>query len=363
MTIDVPRGPRLELFSQSAPGRDGSPSYEVVGQSGTARDTDIKVPTGVGVNVFQLQSLANPDIASGGKITPTLRTHQLATTQNHGSMEGRPIVREASLTEFRQHPDFADEMVEHPPLVSLWQEHDYSEGHQWGMSIDLNACTGCNACTIACQSENNIPIVGAEQVSRGREMHWIRIDRYYNGDLDNPAVVHQPVACQHCENAPCEQVCPVAATMHSADGLNTMVYNRCIGTRYCSNNCPYKVRRFNFFNYTKDTPEVVKMAMNPNVTVRFRGVMEKCTYCVQRISRARIIAKEEERDIADGELVSACQQACPADAIVFGNINDPNSRVSQMKKRDRRYDLLAELNVKPRTSYRAKLRNPNPKLA
>ena len=338
---------------------DGSVSVRL----GYGRTAAGRVGTGVGVNVFQLQSLANPDIASGGKITPTLRTHQLATTQNHGSMEGRPIVREASLTEFRQHPDFADEMVEHPPLVSLWQEHDYSEGHQWGMSIDLNACTGCNACTIACQSENNIPIVGAEQVSRGREMHWIRIDRYYNGDLDNPAVVHQPVACQHCENAPCEQVCPVAATMHSADGLNTMVYNRCIGTRYCSNNCPYKVRRFNFFNYTKDTPEVVKMAMNPNVTVRFRGVMEKCTYCVQRISRARIIAKEEERDIADGELVSACQQACPADAIVFGNINDPNSRVSQMKKRDRRYELLAELNVKPRTSYRAKLRNPNPKLA
>jgi molybdopterin-containing oxidoreductase family iron-sulfur binding subunit len=330
---------------------------------GYGRTAAGRVGTGVGVNAFQLQSQANPDIISGARITPALRTHALATTQNHGSMEGRPIVREATLDELRLNPDFADEMAEHPPLQSLWQEHDYGEGYQWGMSIDLNACTGCSACTIACQSENNIPIVGAEQVSRGREMHWIRIDRYYTGDGDNPDVVHQPVACQHCENAPCEQVCPVAATMHSEDGLNTMVYNRCIGTRYCSNNCPYKVRRFNFFNYTKDTPELVKMAMNPNVTVRFRGVMEKCTYCVQRISRARIVAKEESRDIADGELVSACQQACPADAIVFGNINNPNSRVSQMKKRDRRYELLAELNVKPRTSYRAKLRNPNPKLA
>jgi len=329
---------------------------------GHGRTSAGRVGNNVGVNAFELVSLMTPDILLGATMTPTLRTHVLANTQDHGSMEGRPIVREATIDEFRKEPNFAEEMVEHPPLKSLWQEHDYSEGYQWGMSIDLNSCTGCNACTIACQSENNIPIVGAEQVHNGREMHWIRIDRYYTGDMENPEVVHQPVACQHCENAPCEQVCPVAATMHSEEGLNTMVYNRCIGTRYCSNNCPYKVRRFNFFNYTKDTPELVKMAMNPNVTMRFRGVMEKCTYCVQRISRARIGAKDDNREIKDGEVVAACQQACPADAIVFGNINDPDSKVSQMKKRDRRYELLAELNVKPRTSFRAKLRNPNPKL-
>lgn len=329
---------------------------------GYGRTAAGRVGNDVGVSTFQLQSLMSPDLMHGATIAPTLRTHTLANTQDHGSMEGRPIVREATLDEVRREPNFADEMAEHPPLVSLWEEHDYSQGYQWGMSIDLNSCTGCNACTIACQSENNIPIVGAEQVHNGREMHWIRIDRYYTGDMDNPEVVHQPVACQQCENAPCEQVCPVAATQHSAEGLNTMVYNRCIGTRYCSNNCPYKVRRFNFFNYTKDTPELMKMAMNPNVTMRFRGVMEKCTYCVQRISRARIGAKDENREIADGDVVVACQQACPADAIVFGNINDPSSKVSQMKKRDRRYELLAELNVKPRTSFRAKLRNPNPKL-
>ncbi|MEW5702331.1 MAG: TAT-variant-translocated molybdopterin oxidoreductase [Candidatus Zixiibacteriota bacterium] len=321
-----------------------------------------RVGTGVGVNVAALRSASVGGVIRA-QVAKTGRTYPVATTQNHWSMEGRPIVREATLEEFRAHPHFAAEAVEHPPLKSLWKEHSYDEGNQWGMAIDLNACTGCGACTVACQSENNIPIVGKEQVARGREMHWIRIDRYFSGDENNPEVVHQPMACQHCENAPCEQVCPVAATMHSQDGLNMMTYNRCIGTRYCSNNCPYKVRRFNFFNYTKDTPEVQRMAMNPDVTVRFRGVMEKCTYCVQRISRVRITAKDHDRAIVDGEIVTACQQACPAQAIVFGDVNDPNSKVSEMKRRQRRYEVLAELNVKPRTSYLAKLRNPNPKLA
>jgi molybdopterin-containing oxidoreductase family iron-sulfur binding subunit len=277
-------------------------------------------------------------------------------------MEGRPLVRESSIEEYRNDPRFAEEMVKHFPLVSLWDEHGYEEGYQWGMSIDLNACTGCNACTIACQSENNIPIVGKEQVKKGREMHWIRLDRYFAGDLENPEMLHQPVACQHCEMAPCEQVCPVAATVHDEEGLNVMTYNRCIGTRYCSNNCPFKVRRFNFFNYTKDLPEIVKMVQNPDVTVRSRGVMEKCTYCVQRISSAKITAKNENRTVEDGEIQTACEQACPGNAIVFGNINDPKSKVVESKQNDRTYDMLAELNIKPRTSYLAKLRNPNPDL-
>ena len=275
-------------------------------------------------------------------------------------MEGRAVFREANLEEYRQHPGFAREMdVKSPPLESLWSEHSYKEGYQWGMTIDLNACTGCNACVTACQSENNIPIVGKEQVSKGREMHWIRVDRYFTGPEEDPQTVFQPIPCQQCENAPCEQVCPVAATAHDSEGLNMMVYNRCIGTRYCANNCPYKVRRFNFFNYTKDTPEVQRLAYNPDVTVRSRGVMEKCTYCTQRINAARIDAKLQGRDIADGDIRTACEQACPSQAITFGNIRDPDSRVSQMKKQDRDYVMIGELNNKPRTSYLANVRNPH----
>jgi molybdopterin-containing oxidoreductase family iron-sulfur binding subunit len=275
-------------------------------------------------------------------------------------MEGRGLVRHADLAEFRKNPNFAhDGFPEPADDFSMYTKLPY-EGNQWGMAIDLTACIGCNACTVACQAENNIPIVGKEEVLNGREMSWIRVDRYYSDDLDDPEILHQPVPCQQCETAPCEVVCPVTATSHSEEGLNDMVYNRCVGTRYCSNNCPYKVRRFNWLQYADRESPSLKLGRNPDVTVRPRGVMEKCTYCTQRINAARIDSKKAGSPIADGQIETACQQACPTQAIAFGNINDAESEVSKWKSSPLNYGILAELNTRPRTTYLARVKNPNP---
>ncbi len=340
----------------------GHADYSITIPLGYGREAAGRIGNGVGFNAYRLRVSSARDFTDGLTLAKTGQCHKLSSTQEHQSMEGRPLLREGTLAEYRRDPEFAEKMVTLPVLESIFTEHKYDKGYQWGMVIDLNACTGCNACTIACQSENNIPIVGKEQVYRGREMHWIRVDRYFSGEVDNPEMVHQPVPCQQCENAPCETVCPVAATIHDDEGINVMTYNRCIGTRYCSNNCPYKVRRFNFFNFTNQYPDTIKLAQNPEVTVRFRGVMEKCTFCIQRIARGKANAKLEGREVRDGEIIPACQQTCPAQAIVFGNLNDPNSRVSQIKKQNLNYQILAELNTKPRNSYLARIRNPHPDL-
>ncbi len=346
----------LEAPAFVLPGQaDGSLAIEL----GFGREHAGRVGNGVGANAYALLTQAAPFGASGFSVEKIRGSRELVQTQEHWDMEDRPIVRESTAAEYPANPEFAASQ-EFPHDAQMFADHDYSEGPQWGMAIDLTACTGCNACVVACQSENNIPIVGREQISRGREMHWLRIDRYFSGDEGDPETVFQPVPCMHCENAPCEQVCPVAATVHDRNGINAMIYNRCIGTRYCSNNCPYKVRRFNFFNYTKDTPELTKMAMNPDVTVRSRGVMEKCTYCVQRINEAQIVSKRSGEALTDGKVKAACQQTCPADAIAFGDILDPDSAVARAKAQPRNYVMLEELNNRPRTSYLGKLRNPNP---
>jgi Fe-S-cluster-containing dehydrogenase component len=316
---------------------------------------------GSGFNVYPLRTSAGAYFASGVKLEKLARRYSLSETQEHDSMEGRPVAIEANLDAYRDQPDFAQWGQPDPEAPPLWKKVDYSQGYQWGMVIDLNTCNGCSACVIACQAENNIPTVGKEQVARGREMHWLRMDRYYAGEESEPEVAFQPIACQHCEEAPCENVCPVNATTHSPEGLNDMAYNRCIGTRYCSNNCPYKVRRFNFFNFNLDIPETRQMQFNPDVTVRFRGVMEKCTYCVQRIQNGKIAAKREDKHLGD-RVVTACQQACSSGAIVFGDINDPESRVSKARKIDRNYGLLADIGTHPRTRFLGKVRNPNPEM-
>ncbi len=347
------------------------------------------VGNNVGVNVAPLRPSNQGRIAavSASKVAAN---YLIATTQDHGALvhdseqvEKRNLFRMETLAGYRENPTFASDAV--PPLAGqepweeypeLWEkrhpketaaylDNPYAE-YQWGMVIDLNACTGCNTCMVACQSENNVQIVGKEEVSLGREMHWIRLDRYFVSGPEDPdaylKMVVQPVPCMHCEDAPCESVCPVAATVHSPDGTNQMIYNRCIGTRYCANNCPFKVRRFNFYNWTKTLPTSVHFAQNPDVTVRSRGVMEKCSYCIQRVRQANIRSNLEKRPIADGEVKTACEQACPANAITFGNIKDSASAVSQKRRSNRRYEMLAELSVKPRTSYLGRVENPNPRL-
>lgn len=338
--------------------------------------TDGKPVGPVGFDTYKLRTSKDAYFAGGLSVETTTEEYTLATTQDHHVIdrigyEGREdrasmLIREMTFEKYKtdDHVDF-DHMIHHPPLESLWEEWEYPR-HKWGMSVDLTACIGCNSCVIACQSENNVPVVGKEQVLKGREMHWLRLDRYYGGEVDNPQVSYQPILCQHCENAPCEQVCPVGATLHSDEGLNLMVYNRCIGTRYCSNNCPWKVRRFNFFNYQKEFEEpgteTLKMMWNPEVTVRSRGVMEKCTFCVQRIEHARIEAKNENRPIRDGEIRTACQVACPTSAIVFGDLNEKDAEVTKNTEVPRAYAMLAELNNKPRLRYLGRIRNPNPEL-
>jgi molybdopterin-containing oxidoreductase family iron-sulfur binding subunit len=328
-----------------------------------------RVGTGTGFDMYALRNRAALWFTNGVNITKSGDRYKLASTQGYQTMDtpvgARPLVRAASLHQYKKQPGFAQlnppstENSLYPPLVGF----DYkNKPYAWGMAIDMNACVGCNNCILACQSENNIPVVGKEQCVKGRHMHWIRVDAYYQGDRDNPKAYFQPVPCMQCENAPCEVVCPVGATVHSTEGLNDMVYNRCVGTRYCSNNCPYKVRRFNFLLFQDwETPQL-KMMRNPDVTVRSRGVMEKCTYCVQRITQHRIDAEREDREIVDGELQTACQQSCPANAIVFGNINDPHSGVSKLKAHSRNYGLLDDLNTRPRTTYLAEVRNLNPQL-
>ncbi|MDB6067757.1 MAG: ttrB [Pedosphaera sp.] len=381
---------------------------------GYGRKATGRVGRNSGYDAYKIRTVSNAHVAVGAKLTNTGKKHDLSITQDHGAMEGRPIIREATLAEYRQRPDFAKAFdMEKPPLTNPLYPNPFDEvkkntPHQWGMSIDLSSCVGCSSCMVACQSENNVPIVGKYQVANNREMHWLRIDRYFTGDPDksedNIQVINQPMLCQHCEAAPCENVCPVNATTHSAEGLNVMVYNRCVGTRYCSNNCPYKVRRFNFFDYNRrpleqlegpvyttplthttdgeldvirwwkdpdrgnkptDEWELLKLVKNPDVTVRMRGVMEKCSYCVQRIEGAKIAQKVKagasgDVVVPDGTFKTACQQACPAEAIVFGNVADPESKVSKLKAQERNYSVLEFLSTKPRTTYLARIRNPNP---
>ena len=359
----------------------GQPDGVITIHLGYGRTNAGRVGNEHGFNAYEIRTSDSPWFASGVQVEKAGAQHLLAVTQLHFNLEDRnfskedrDVLRSQTLEDYlkgtpagesgESHGPPPDDTLYHPELFD-YQNQGNGLNYAWGMAIDLNNCVGCNACTIACQSENNIPVVGKEQVVRSREMHWIRVDTYFKGeDASNPEATNfMPVPCMHCENAPCEPVCPVHATVHSAEGLNDMVYNRCVGTKYCSNNCPYKVRRFNFFLYQDWETPTYQLMRNPDVTVRSRGVMEKCTYCVQRIQGAKIQSELEGRKVRDGEIVTACQAVCPTEAIVFGDVNDPNSRVSKLKAEQRNYSLLGDLNTKPRTTYLSALRNPNPEIA
>src|SRR5260221_2576346 len=392
---------KIELGGRSIEGpvwiQPGQADNTVALALGYGRKNTGRIGHGAGFDAYALRTSSAPYVASGAKLTPAVDEHQISSTQNHWFMEGRPIIREANLAEYKQNPDFAKHLnMEAPPVVAPLYPNPLDEAkkkahHHWGMVIDLNACVGCSACMMACQSENNVPIVGKLMVAKSREMHWIRIDRYFTGGVDEPQMINQPMLCQHCEAAPCESVCPVNATAHDPEGLNVMIYNRCVGTRYCSNNCPYKVRRFNYFDYNRrplnqlyrnpitvsnegewelkrwfkdrdrgsrpqDEWELIKLVKNPDVSVRMRGVMEKCSFCLQRIEQAKITQKVAAAnsgelgnvEVPDGAFQTACQQACPAEAITFGNVKDPTSRVSKLKQHDRNYSVLEFLLTKPR---------------
>ncbi len=371
--LDVKEGHLVSVTVKDAPSSWMTVNLPVLVSPGHADDsigvmigqgrTLGRVAKGVGVNTTSIRisgafGMAPVVVAKVGGVR-----HEPARTQEHFSMEGRAFAREATVDRYLKDRDVIKEMTERPAKLSLWDDYEYT-GHRWGMAIDLNTCIGCGGCMIACQAENNIPVVGIDGVRRTREMHWIRVDRYFQGSPEDPTSITQPMSCQQCENAPCETVCPVGATTHSPEGLNDMAYNRCVGTRYCSNNCPWKVRRFNFFHYNKHHSEQRKMQFNPEVTVRSRGVMEKCTWCVQRIQRAKIAGHRAGTDvIADGTITPACAQACPTQAITFGDLADDKARVTTQQALPRSYKSLEELNTRPRMSYLAKIRNPNPELA
>jgi molybdopterin-containing oxidoreductase family iron-sulfur binding subunit len=375
----------------------GQPAGLISLSLGYGRTASGDIGNRLGFNAYGLRTTTAPYVLAGVKVTPTGQNYTLASTVLHHfidkvGMDGRDeriggkgesglIVREATLAEYKESKNAPHKEFEKPSRLQLFDSLKYNGPHAWGMTVDLNTCIGCNACVVACHAENNVPVVGKDQVLMHREMGWIRIDRYFKGnaeETDNLDVIHQPMMCQHCENAPCEQVCPVGATMHDTEGLNVMVYNRCIGTRYCSNNCPYKVRRFNYFDWHVKPPrdstgtpylglpdlqqseinKIRQMQYNPEVTVRMRGVMEKCTYCIQRISKTKIAKRIVGEDVKDGDIITACQQTCPTQAIIFGNLHDPSAEVVALQKNPRAYEVLGELDTRPRTRYLAKLRNP-----